>query len=318
MGTVFCWGLGTYGNLGNGYNEEIVPYPTSVAMSDPASEIAGGGAHACALISNAARTVRCWGDNSQGQLGDGTKDPHFAPVDVVVTELSGHQTPLGNVMHIVAGATHTCAILSDSSVACWGGNVEGQLGNGTKVDGVSPTTVVITQSDGSQSALSGIGQVSAGTEHTCAVFPASFSVACWGSNYKGQLGVPDAPITETSPVGIAGLSISAISAGGFHTCAVLTDNELACWGKNDSGQLGNGTNTDSNVETLVSIPTSTQVSAGYYHTCAVLPDTTVRCWGWGQYGQLGNGATSNASTPVIVDIGLVNDEIFDGSFELQG
>ena len=120
---------------------------------------------------------------------------------------------------------------------------------------------------------------------------------CWGRNETGQLGNP-IPKRSSTPVLVTGLTAAAVTAGGFHTCALPGDGTVRCWGQNDLGQLGNGTNDpvpnrpstfNPTPVTVSGITTAVAVSAGGWHTCALLQDGTVRCWGDNTWGQIGNG-----------------------------
>ncbi|MDP7003380.1 MAG: hypothetical protein QF911_07450, partial [Candidatus Thalassarchaeaceae archaeon] len=177
-----------------------------------------------------------------------------------------------------------CAILDDGSVACWGYNGFGQLGDGTNTDRDTPTP---TSSLGAgRTAVA----ISAGGSHTCALLD-NGSVACWGSNSGGQLGDGTVPggspadsstPTQTSSLG-AGRTAVAISAGDAHTCALLDDGSVSCWGRNSWGQLGDGTTGDRDTPTPTSSlganRTAVAISAGASHTCAILDDGSVSCWG---------------------------------------
>ena len=206
------------------------------------------------------------------------------------TTSTGFSTVSG-FSQVSGGLYHTCAVLSDNKVKCWGYGYPGQLGNGNTSN--QPTPVEVT-------GISTATQVSAGYYHTCAVLSDN-KVNCWGDGGYGQLG-NGSTLDQTTPVEVTGISTATqVSGGRYHTCAVLSDNKVKCWGYGYPGQLGNGntSNQPTPVE-VTGISTATQVSAGYYHTCAVLSDNKVNCWGDGGYGQLGNGSTLDQTTPVEV------------------
>ena len=280
-GTVKCWGWNVSGQLGDGTRTRSTT-PVSVSGISNATAISAGGSHTCALLAD--HTVQCWGYNSYGQLGDGTTTDRITPVRV-----SG----ITNATAIsAAGYAHTCALLADGTVQCWGRNDYGQLGDGT--------TTYLQTTPVSVSGISNASALSLGHSHTCALL-ADGTVQCWGRNDYGQLG-DGTYTTRTTPVSVSGISnATAISLGSQHTCALLTDGTVQCWGRNDYGQLGDGTTTDRITPLRVSgIWNATAISAGLYHTCALLTDGTVKCWGWNVSGQLGDGTTTDRTTPVEV------------------
>lgn len=257
---------------------------TPVAELARFTSIEAGAYHACGVTSQ--RTVKCWGSNYSGQLGNGstTASPRM-PVDVV---------GLSNVSTISASAEHTCAVTA-GSVKCWGGNSFGQLGNNSTTNSLVPVDVAN---------LSGVTAVSAGG-HTCAV-TGDGKVKCWGYNSNGQLG-NGSTTNSLTPVDVVSISgATAVAAGGGHTCAVIADGKVKCWGYNSNGQLGNGLTTDSltpvdvKSSDLTSLTGVTSISANS-HTCATTTGGAVYCWGDNTAGQLGNNST-NASPVATVSL----------------
>jgi alpha-tubulin suppressor-like RCC1 family protein len=259
-GALKCWGRAGDGQLGDGANADS-DVPVGVPGAQGASAIAGGFGHTCAVSGGA---VRCWGLNFQGQLGNGTDVDSNVPVDVVGLS--------SGVQAVVAGDGHTCALTSAGAVKCWGWNVYDQLGNGSRTGSNVPVDV---------SGLSGgVVAIAAGDGHTCALTSAG-AVRCWGLDCQGQLGRGGDGYSLV-PADVTGLPgcVTAVAAGGAHTCALTDAGAVVCWGSNDSGELGNGATVDSNVPVPVSgLAGVTAIAAGGYHSCALTGGGAVRCWG---------------------------------------
>jgi alpha-tubulin suppressor-like RCC1 family protein len=275
---VYCWGQGTYGQLGNNLATDSTT-PVAVNSITNTLSIAVGQSHSCAVLTDG--TGRCWGNGSFGALGDNNTIQRNAPV--TVSGLTGAST-------ISATYFSTCAI-SGSSVKCWGDNAYGQLGNGTVTQSLTPVTVT---------GLTTATSISSGVGFVCALLSTN-TIKCWGQNNYGQIGnntVVDA-LTPTSVSGIT--TASKLGSGDSFACVILSDQTARCWGDNSSGQLGNG-NTN-NILTPSQVPNLTNVIAAANSassTCALLSDKTIKCWGSNSSSTLGNGTTLDSSVPVAV------------------
>ena len=229
-------------------------------------------------------TVWVWGNNSNGQLGNGSTTQ-----SAVALQISG----LSSVTAVAAGYAHTVALKSDGTVWAWGNNSNGQLGNGTTTDSSIPA----------QAWLSGMVAIAAGNTHTVALRNdvTNVSVWAWGNNSHGQLG--NGTTTDSStPVQVSGLSEgTAIAAGSGHTVVLKNDGTVWAWGNNSHGQLGNGSTTNSSIPVQVSgLSEGTAIAAGYEYTVGLRMDNEVWAWGNNFYGQLGDGTTIDRWIPVQV------------------
>ncbi|HEY3821387.1 MAG TPA: hypothetical protein VGL81_29675 [Polyangiaceae bacterium] len=281
---VECWGANYAGELGNGTTTASTTpvLVTSLAASlPPVTAVSNGDYHSCALL--VGGTVECWGDNSAGELGNGTTTTSSTPV--AVPRLNG-------VTAIAASFDATCALLSTGIVECWGFNGNGQLGNGTTTNSTTPVVV---------SGLTGVTAIAAGNAAACAL-RSDGTVECWGSNPQGQLG-DGSTISSSTPVAVSGLSgVSAIAMGGIHACALLNGGTVQCWGDNTTGELGDGTSTGAScvggtpcVTTPVEVSgltNATAIVAGYQYTCALISGGQAECWGLNSSGQLGDGTST--------------------------
>ena len=312
-GSVRCWGFGANGRLGYvnlniAVGDDETPgslAPVSLGAGRTATAITAGGGHTCALLDD--RSVRCWGFGGGGareiggQLGYGNTNnigDDETPASAGPVKLGPGRT----AMAITAGQDHTCALLDDGNVRCWGQGTGGQLGYGNQDrigDTETPDTVGPVNLGPGRTAKA----ISAGDVHTCGVLDDG-SVLCWGIGASGQLGygntqnVGDNELPGTvGPVNLGpGRTARAISAGDVHTCAVLDNGSVRCWGSGANGRLGYGNltrigddETPGSVGPVALGPgrTATAITAGFHHTCARLDDGNVRCWGYGLFGRLG-------------------------------
>jgi alpha-tubulin suppressor-like RCC1 family protein len=287
-GGVKCWGQNKYGQLGSGSTIDTSTPVDVAGLTSGVRAIAVGETHACAATSGGG--VKCWGDNREGGLGNGSTTNSQIPVDV-----AGLTSP---VTAIAVGQGHTCALTGSGGVKCWGGNYIGQLGHSLNLKNPNSGRPVDVPG-----LTSGVTAIAAGTVHTCALTSRG-GVKCWGSNSHGQLGGGSTGTSSYNLVNVAGLTsgVTAIAASDEQTCALTSGGGVKCWGWNLAGQLGNGSTTDSGTPVGVVGLTSgvTAIAAGADHTCALMSTGGVKCWGDNTAGQLGNGSTTSSGTPVDV------------------
>jgi alpha-tubulin suppressor-like RCC1 family protein len=358
-GSVRCWGYGADGRLGYGSTNDVLDPglagPVNLGPGRTATAITAGSAHTCAILDDG--TVRCWGFGGAGhQFGDGrlgygnTSNVGDTPASTPATAGPVNLGPGRTAVAISAGGAHTCAILDNGSVRCWGFAFEGQLGYGNTMDigGVyadySTQSAVTTTPDMAGPVNLGPGRtaiaISAGSDYTCVILD-DHTVECWGSGAYGELGygntntVGNTPATIPAAVGPMNLgpgrTALAISAGAAHTCAILDDHSVRCWGQATYGRLGYPTLDSLGNQASILDPstvgavdlgpgrTAVAISAGGEHTCARLDDGSVRCWGRGTYGRLGycsNNSVGETDTPGSV--GPVNLMSGDGGATCPG
>lgn len=321
---VKCWGHNNYGQLGLGdLNDRYQPSQTvSLGQNKYAVKLALGYWHSCAILNDGS--VKCWGWNLNGQLGAGSS---ALVIGDSPNEMGDNLAPInlgGKAISVSAGYAHTCAVLENNTLKCWGANDRGQLGLGDLIDrGQMPA-------DMQQLPIIAVGglvsQVAADTSHTCALLQ-NGSVKCWGDNTFGQLGLGD-NLLRSAPAALPIKLVSApnpsiatsIAAGGAYNCAILQNNTVKCWGRNDSvGNLGqlwcqnvdgfSGPCNDHNYPLpligyglkpnemgdhlppvdLGSSQTPISLYAGTSHMCVLFNNNSTKCWGSNTYGELGQG-----------------------------
>lgn len=280
-GGVQCWGCGGEGILGN---DADIDSPTPVSVVGLKRKVRGLSAahgHTCAVTG--ANGVRCWGDNTYGQLGDGSVVDRWVP-----TEVPG----LTGVTSVEVNDQTSCAVLASGGARCWGSNTFGQLGDGTRLARSTPVPV-----EGLAGPLKAIAP---GYAHTCGLLE-SGGVQCWGVNSGGRLGDGTTTSFRVTPGYVDGLSAGVVSlaSGSFHTCALTDQGGVKCWGDNLFGHIGDGTTEDRRVPVDVKGLTAgvKAISAGWDHTCALTDAGGVKCWGWAHWGQLGNGLLGYSTLP---------------------
>ncbi len=330
-GAVLCWGYNRYGQTGDGQTGAAVRFATPVVGLTGAEPVAGGN-HTCALQGGGGATM-CWGWNQSGQLGTATpgdrSEPALVIADVTFTALTagGQHTcaltesgeaycwglnadgqvgdtsfhnqfepvPVAAGLRFTtlsAGGRHTCGITTDSLAYCWGANEFGQVGDSTTTHRSSPTRVA-----GDYRFVA----IASGRFHSCALTAAG-AAYCWGYNGRHQLGTATPDSAAHQPVAVDGTQqFATVTAGGLHTCALLTDGTAYCWGHNALGQVGDSTTADA------SAPTAVRTAAHFVtlhtfgdHTCGMSTTGRAYCWGFGGTGELGTGLLAGSTYPVLV------------------
>lgn len=311
--SVRCWGFGGNGALGYGTNDNVgdgagpsIIAAGPVPIGGRVSRIAAGFEHTCAILETG--TLRCWGDNDQGQLGyDHTNAIGNATGAAIVD--AGDIDVGGSVVDVCAAFLSTCAVLTNGQVRCWGRSFDGHLGYGMTANVGNGTGPSIASIGGVFLGGTAIA-VGCGSTHTCALL-ASGGVRCWGGGVGGQLGYGDTSnvgdfssneIPGAGDVPIGGL-VEQLSLGQAHSCARLVGGDVRCWGAGLHGRLGHDSTEnigDSAARSIVgagSVPIGfnvTHVSAtNGATTCAVSALGTVRCWGHGSGGKLGHNSVAN-------------------------
>ena len=298
-GSVLCWGNASDGRLGNGETSGNRDLPVEVSGLSDAVQISSGNQHTCALTQGG--NVKCWGANNKGQLGNGNTTAQSTPADVKAVGTGTDN--LDNIVQVVSGRNHTCAVNKQKDVVCWGEGGDYQLGNKASDNQNRPVEAQISED---------VAQVALGGWHSCALTTGG-KVLCWGATGHGRLGNGNSSGNQNSgnshdtPVNVLRdgtnqlENVVQITAGIRSTCALTQEGGVECWGRNHIGQLGDGTGNDKDRATSLSaLSNMVEVRMGDEHACALSALGEVKCWGEGGDGQLGQGSASASSTPVTV------------------
>ncbi len=298
-GSVWCWGTGTNGQLGNGgRNNSNVPVQVlDTAGTTPLGgivEISAGQDHMCAVTNTGA--ALCWGDNSFSKLGAPQITGSNALTPAQVSGLTS------GVASISPGSNYTCAVTTSGGALCWGDT--GPLGaNGN----TSPTPINVLNTAGS-GPLTGVATLAAGYDHACALTTEGTAL-CWGNDSAGQIGngtegppfnLPTQVLNSAANAPLSG--VIQLTAGEEDSCVVNGGGGVLCWGYNAQGEIGEDTRShyDSPVAVTGLASGVIEIASGYRHNCAITSAGGVMCWGFNEYGQLGDGKLTNTAVPTAV------------------
>jgi alpha-tubulin suppressor-like RCC1 family protein len=275
--------------------------PASGTPWPPTAAIAAGYTHSCTISGGKAY---CWGDDTNGELGNNTTTatPQTTPVAVYTGGVLSGVT----LTQITTGNAFTCALSSAGAVYCWGLNTSGQLGNNSNTQSQVPVAVTTS------GALSGVTvtQVSAGYAFACAT--GNGASYCWGTGGNGELGNnstgdSSVPVSVSTSGALSGVTVTDIAAGNLNACVLGSNGAAYCWGFDFYGELGNSSNTQSQVPVAVTTSGAlsgvslTGIGGGSTNfMCALSSTGQSYCWGGGGNGQLGNNSTSSSNVPVAV------------------
>lgn len=324
-GRVKCWGANAYGQLGLGETLDQGIAPGQLGQNLPAVDLgkgkvvtalAAGGQHTCALFNDGS--LKCWGYNQFGQLGLGDAANRGDAPDEMGDNLPAVDLGAGKkAVAVATGNTHTCVILSDNSLRCWGRNFTVQLGIGKKA-GTNVGAAPNEMGDNLPAVDLGTGKtavaVAPGWSHTCALLNDG-AVKCWGHYPEGMLGFPASEFIgdEAADMGDnlpaldlgTGVKATAIAVSYVHGCALLDNGAVKCWGQNSIGSLGLGDTSSRGDDPgemgdiLLAVDfgsvkeSPAAIVAGHSHTCAQFGASVVKCWGSNNVGQLGLGDILN-------------------------
>ncbi len=355
-----CWGENSKGQLGLGDNKNMGDNIDEMGMFLPfvdlgtnftVNQISLGGDHCCAVSSK--ETLKCWGDNNNGELGLGDYNNRGDGANEMSNDLP--LVDLGNykILKVASGKYHVCAILENNRVKCWGQNIHKQLGFtsvdvyiGDYIDEMGTNLPLLDLGSYTNGTNFKVIDIALGDYHSCAIL-GNYGLKCWGNNQYGQLGLGNTNNKgEDNHMGNnlpfiyfgsysngANFSIIQVSCGSGHTCVLLDNKMVKCFGYNEHGQLGledtenrgDSSNEMGNILNFLnfgSYPNGTnytvkKISVGGQSSCAILDNDQIKCWGNNTYGQLGLGDTNNRGTSIndmgnnlpLVSLGSYNNGI---------
>jgi alpha-tubulin suppressor-like RCC1 family protein len=281
-GKAYCWGKNDVGQLGDSTTIDR-PSPVPVVGGLTFRMLSAGARHTCGISTD--DDPYCWGGNESGQLGDGSRANLHMPY-----RIGGDL----RVAQISAGGQHTCATQihwdKQDRAVCWGSNKFGQLGDMSPVDASSPVETF---------GVIRYVSIATGAHHSCGATRQG-KVFCWGANNRGQLGNAGTTLSQVPfPIRMnRKVTITKVTAGADHTCALSSEGEVFCWGENEAGQIGNGKAGKALAPTgLRDAESFTAIAAGGNETCGIRVDGTASCWGSNASGALGPSAVGGARIP---------------------
>ncbi|MFV8257430.1 hypothetical protein ACNQKP_06480 [Bdellovibrio bacteriovorus] len=275
-----CWGFNRFGEIGNGFwgDAYLAAAFSPGQSSDTYLQVVAGLASTCALRSN--KTVTCWGQNEEGQLGTNNRNSFTRPQ---------FNLPITNIKKITGRFQHYCALSEVGAVYCWGLNSAGQIGNNTTTGErvLTPYQIPTTYPNATAGLPGNIKDISSGYNHSCAV-TSSGGVLCWGNNGGGESGHANINVSYAYPTAVPNLTsgVESIYTGISNTCAVkanATTKEIYCWGYNANGIIGAGVaiGNATHVPMLIDTITTTKeikISMGNEGACYI-HDGVTKCWG---------------------------------------
>ncbi len=298
-GTAKCWGYNNSGELGDGtFTDRNLPRtvkaPNGSGALSGITQLVASTDTTCARLNSGQ--ARCWGYNLYGGIGDGTTTHRNLPRTVKPASGTGAMT---NIFAVAPGYYTSCFLINGGTARCVGYNGDGELGNGTTTDSLTPVTVLNGSGVG---ALSGITFMESSYFNTCVAL-SNGQARCWGDNNDGEVGdgtsgnYRSLPRTVKNAAGTGALTgVVELTVDGYQACVRFATGTAQCWGYNYYGVIGDGTTVDrskprdvKNSNGVGALANITQIQTGPYSTCARLTDGTARCWGYNFEGNLGSG-----------------------------